>query len=217
VQILSHRGQWLHSDERNSREAFTRSFRHGFGTETDVRDMVGHAVISHDPPTGHVQTMEEFLELHGRIGPSLTLALNVKSDGLQDLIAEAIRRHKVRDYFLFDMSIPDMLGYLKRGLRCFTRQSDIEPDPALYEECEGVWIDTMRNEWLLRDYVLKPISDGKRAAIVSPELHGRPHLPFWEKLAAWGICGEERLLLCTDYPEEAKAFFSAHAIPPRHI
>ncbi len=148
--------------------------------------MVGHAVISHDPPTGHVQTLEEFFELHGKSGPSLPLALNVKSDGLQDLLAAAIERHGVQDYFLFDMSVPDLRSALRKGLRCFTRQSDLEPFPVLYDQCEGVWVDTLQDDWLEKEHLRKLVFDGKRAAIVSPELHGRPHLPFWEKLVSLG-------------------------------
>ena len=35
--ILSHRGYWLQTEEKNSRKAFERSFFMGFGTETDIR------------------------------------------------------------------------------------------------------------------------------------------------------------------------------------
>lgn len=173
--------------------------------------MVGHAVISHDPPSGHVQTLDEFLELHSRSGSSLPLALNIKSDGLQDLIAAALEKHGVRDYFLFDMSVPDLRASLRRGLRCFTRQSDLEPTPVLYNECEGVWIDTLEHDWLHRDHLLKLTSDGKRGALVSPELHGRPHRPSWEKFLEWKLTDQNGLFLCTDLPEEAKSFFGTPA------
>lgn len=34
MQIISHRGYWLHKPERNLTQAFHRSFDFGFGTET---------------------------------------------------------------------------------------------------------------------------------------------------------------------------------------
>lgn len=39
--ILSHRGLWRHYHEKNSFEAFKKSFSSGFGIETDLRDYRG--------------------------------------------------------------------------------------------------------------------------------------------------------------------------------
>ena len=50
MKILSHRGYWNNLTEKNSKSAFRRSFQLGFGTETDVRDLNGELVISHDMP-----------------------------------------------------------------------------------------------------------------------------------------------------------------------
>jgi glycerophosphoryl diester phosphodiesterase len=208
VRIISHRGQWLHADERNTREAFVRSFVHGFGTETDVRDMIGHLVISHDPPTSHVQTLDELLDLHQRAGRNLPLALNVKSSGLASTLARALQKFEVSSYFLFDMAVPDLIACLKQGLTCFTRQSDLEPDPVLYTECSGVWMDTLRTDWITVEKVEASLQKDKIVAIVSPELHGRPHLSFWENLVQWSSVNHPNLLLCTDYPEEASSYFS---------
>lgn len=46
--VLSHRGYWKNSLEKNKFVAFERSFSMGFGTETDIRDFNGELVISHD-------------------------------------------------------------------------------------------------------------------------------------------------------------------------
>jgi len=208
VQILSHRGQWLRAEERNTSEAFKRSFANGFGTETDLRDMGGELVVSHDPPIGEVESFKDFLSLHRQINPSLPLALNVKSDGLQDLLATAFKGYGVENYFLFDMSVPDLLVSLRKGLRCFSRQSDVEPVPAFYDECEGLWMDVFRVDWIKAPDIRKVVDDGKKAALVSPELHGRPHLPLWERLFEWNLTSESNLLLCTDFPDQAKAFFA---------
>ena len=52
MQILSHRGLWHSSMERNTKDAFVRSFDAGLGTETDLRDICGKIVVSHDMPHG---------------------------------------------------------------------------------------------------------------------------------------------------------------------
>jgi glycerophosphoryl diester phosphodiesterase len=49
--ILAHRGYWLEPGEKNSLSAFRRAFEGGFGIETDIRDLDGELVVSHDPPT----------------------------------------------------------------------------------------------------------------------------------------------------------------------
>jgi len=48
--ILAHRGAWTVPKERNSAEALKRALKSGFGIETDLRDLDGTVVISHDPP-----------------------------------------------------------------------------------------------------------------------------------------------------------------------
>ena len=86
--ILSHRGYWKAAVEKNTRVAFQRSFELGFGTETDLRDFGGKLVISHDPPTADSLLFEDFLSLYQERGNGLPLALNVKSDGLQESAKE---------------------------------------------------------------------------------------------------------------------------------
>ena len=51
--ILSHRGYWKSEEERNQEVAFHHSFDLGYGTETDIRDIQGKLVISHDMPQGN--------------------------------------------------------------------------------------------------------------------------------------------------------------------
>lgn len=207
MRILSHRGYWKSPSEKNLPEAFERSFKLGFGTETDLRDQQGRVVISHDPPTGPALSFEEFLELHRMHPLRLPLALNIKSDGLAPMLSKTITKWPVQEYFFFDMAVPDMTNYLDFGLNVFTRQSDIERDPALYRECAGVWVDTMRTDWLGSEIFDRILDDGKQACIVSPELHGRAHLAFWSQLRSWLVDSAE-LMLCTDMPEDAASFFA---------
>ena len=61
--ILSHRGYWKSEEERNQEVAFHRSFDLGYGTETDIRDIQGKLVISHDMPQGNEITFEELLQI----------------------------------------------------------------------------------------------------------------------------------------------------------
>jgi len=87
--IISHRGYWKTDKEKNSIAAFERSFSLGFGTETDVRDFNGKLVISHDIANKDSISFEEFIKIYLKYSKSNWLALNVKSDGIRDLLKKS--------------------------------------------------------------------------------------------------------------------------------
>jgi len=214
MKILSHRGMWKTREEQNSREAFKRSFTSGFGTETDVRDLNGVPVISHDPPLSDAKplTFEKFLLLYKETGDGLQLALNVKSDGIQPILAKILAKVELEDYFFFDMSIPDTLGYADADLPYLIRQSEFESKlPAeLYESADGVWMDEFLRDWITPDPIEAHLNAGKRVCIVSPELHRRDHMPRWKSYKSWRLQQYRDVSLCTDYPEKARDFFPRH-------
>lgn len=203
MRILSHRGFWEEPGERNSIPAFARSLHHGFGLETDIRDHDGRLVISHDVPKGAAVEIEQLLQLfHNR---QLPLALNIKADGLADLVKSAMSAYNIDDWFAFDMSIPDMRTCLDRAVPVFARASEVEKDPPWIEEVAGIWFDSFSGDnydaGRIRDYLRR----GKQVCIVSPELHKRPFQAAWRDLAA--LSEQAGLMLCTDHPEQARQFF----------
>lgn len=202
MKIISHRGYWKTSEEKNSTEAFRRSFDLGFGTETDVRDLDGALVISHDMPKHGAMGMAEFLAL---TGGKLPLALNIKSDGLAEPLREAMAAYDRSAWFVFDMSIPDMRMHLKAGNPVFTRISEVEQVPIWFDECEGVWLDHFDREWFDVDFVTSLLDTGKRVCVVSSELHRRDYSSLWKMLQP--LAAYDNLILCTDVPEKAQDFF----------
>lgn len=201
--VISHRGYWKTPTEKNLPVAFERSFSLGFGTETDVRDHLGHLVISHDPPTGSPQTFDDFL--HTARKHCVPLALNVKADGLAEKIRAAMADYPAL-WFVFDMSVPDMRHHLAAGSPVYARISEVERNPPWIDRCAGVWLDAFEGEWYDVENVKEFLDAGLRVCIVSPELHGRTHEEAWARLRP--LHGDPRVMLCTDLPEHAKAFFS---------
>ena len=124
MNIISHRGYWRKPSEKNTEIAFRRSFQLDFGTETDVRDCLGRLVISHDMPSGEEITLHNFLSLTGKAQP--LLALNIKADGIADLLNTTMLNYQRENWFVFDMSIPDMRSHLKVGNPVFARMSEVE-------------------------------------------------------------------------------------------
>lgn len=207
MQIISHRGYWKSAEEKNQHTAFERSFSAGFGLETDIRDRNGSLVVCHDLPVHGCASVEDLFRLYHKAGTPLPLALNIKADGLQVKLKELVGRYGIRNYFVFDMSVPDTLGYLREGVPFFTRQSEFEAIPPLYEPAAGVWVDCFQRDWYTEAEIAGHLAAAKKVCLVSPELHGRNHLPLWQRLLGYSAILSGDLLLCTDYPEEARRFF----------
>lgn len=200
MQIISHRGYWKTPAEKNGRAAFARTLELGFGTETDVRDLGGELVVSHDPPQGGEIAWRELLDLFD--GHGLPLAVNIKADGLAPMLKAAFAGRST-PWFAFDMSGPETVRYAREGLPFYTRHSDVEPEPILYEQAAGVWLDDFAGGWITPDAVSRHLDAGKAVCVVSPELHGRDPQAMWEQLTLFE--SEAAVTLCTDRPEEAKA------------
>lgn len=210
MKILSHRGYWQSKEKQNTLEAFSSSFSRGMGIETDLRDYLGQIIISHDLPKSKPISFEDLLLNYISIGDnSVALALNIKSDGLQTHIYDLLKKYQIENYFVFDMSIPDTLGYMKQELKFFVRQSEFEKDPVFYEKSSGIWLDCFESEWYSNELIKSHLDNSKKVAIVSPELHKRNHIDFWNKLKMCNLAKSENILLCTDFPTEANIFFNS--------
>jgi hypothetical protein len=208
MKILSHRGYWTEASEKNTTEAFLSSFKKGYGTETDVRDQNSNLVISHDIPNGDPLSFDSFLKLaslHSKAKNKLTIAINIKSDGLAMLVKNHLDEYENLDCFVFDMSIPDMRSYLNYGIQVFTRLSEFEVVPVFLEYSSGIWLDSFNSDWFDELTISHYLKMGKKVCVVSSELHGRDNLNLWSMLRS--ISYQENLLLCTDYPELAHKFF----------
>jgi glycerophosphoryl diester phosphodiesterase len=201
--IISHRGYWHEADEKNSEIAFRRSFKLGFGTETDVRDCTGQLVISHDMPRGVEMPFRSFLMLVNK--EELLLAINIKADGLAESLKKEMSDHCRSSWFTFDMSIPDMRAHLKVGNPVFARMSEVEKEPVWFDRIEGIWLDSFEEDWISQETIQNIIRKDKKVCVLSPEIHGRAHEPMWNTLLP--LAKEDRLILCTDIPEVAREFF----------
>lgn len=209
MQIIAHRGFWRSQSERNTLIAFNRALEHGFGIETDFRDSKGQLVISHDMPADDVMTVSEFINLYKKIPVIAPIAINIKSDGLYLLIKDMIVQAGMVNYFVFDMSIPDTRGYFAEQIPVFTRLSEYETEPVFLGKSQGVWLDAFESEWYGATVIQNLLCANKQVAIVSPELHCRPHMKFWLFLKDNNFHRNPLVSLCTDFPLEARRYFHA--------
>lgn len=207
MQIISHRGYWKNFEKENNQKiAFERSFDLGFGTETDLRDIKGEIVISHNMPNGEEMSFRNFLGLMK--GRNLPLALNIKADGQIAEILKILKEYNHTNYFTFDMSIPDMVVQLNTEAKVYTGYSDILTVPVLLDKACGVWLDSFNKPcWFTEDIVNSLLQNNKQICIVSEDLHNRDVSRQWALLKSFSNINNDRLMLCTNFPEDAANFF----------
>ena len=199
MRILCHRGYWKSAPEKNTVEAFERGYALGLGTETDIRDLNGQLVISHDPPTGNPLTFKRFLETTPR---GVFLALNVKSDGIASAATQILEDLGHQNYVFFDMSVPDMQQYLRKSMPTAMRLSEYEPwVESLAGRVKTIWLDAFEDTWYTKGDIETLLGKGFDILIVSDELHGRDPQAQWALLDS--LSKSDKLTLCTDLPEEA--------------
>jgi glycerophosphoryl diester phosphodiesterase len=209
VQFLAHRGFWLTPDEKNSEGAIRRAFEAGYGIEADVRDHDGRLVISHDPPTGEAMAFDRFVDIYLAFPGRTRLALNIKADGLQGALKAALAYAGIDNYVTFDMSVPDLLGYRRAAMPFYVRRSEFEGASILDRDSTGVWLDSFERPFADAATIGEAAdATGGEVALVSPELHGKPHQEAWEIWRPLVARYPGRLWLCTDFPHQAEAFFT---------
>lgn len=207
MEIIAHRGLWEKPYEKNSFEALIKSLDQGFGIETDIRDFKNKIVISHDPASGKEIEFKKLLTDYENKKYSNFLALNIKSDGIQQEAYSLIKKFKIKRYAFFDQSVPELFHCHSLGSNYLSRLSDIEPHMHLYDNSYGVWVDSFeefRTDVQIFDKIL---GDGKILCFVSPELHGRPYMEVWKWIHNFNKIRNARVAICTDHPLEAEVFF----------
>jgi hypothetical protein len=207
--VIAHRGFWRTPAEKNTPDAFARALAGGFGIETDFRDLDGSLVVSHDPARTGAFTAESFFALCAASASEGLLALNVKADGLQTMLSEAVAAAGIDAgrTFVFDMSVPDARGYRSGPLPVYDRVSEFEPDPPLVPPTAGVWVDSFDDRVDQVREAGSYLERGYAVTIVSPELHGRGHEDVWARIRHAGLAAHDAFSLCTDLPTDALAYF----------
>jgi|TARA_B100000315_G_scaffold256947_1_gene304269 glycerophosphoryl diester phosphodiesterase len=207
MKILCHRGLWNKIEQQNTMDAYKMAFESGFGIELDVRDSKSEIIISHDPSScAQPVLLSDFFDLFKTYKQKIIIvAINIKTDGIALALNRLVNQYNISNYFIFDMSIPEMLKYKNIGLKYFTRLSEYEKDPIMIENAIGIWLDAFETEWYDEDYLNGLLQNKKDICIVSAELHGRDYTNQWALIK--GLNDQNNLMLCTDKPNEAREYF----------
>ena len=212
MEILSHRGLWKINSEGNTFNSVKESIDNSFGFEVDVRSFNNDLIVCHDPlmQTDKAFHFREILNYYRKVNSDVTIAINIKEDGLSLLVKSVLENFNIKKYFVFDMSVPDTISYANSGIKYFTRQSEYEISPSLYDKADGIWLDEFKKHWITDEILISHLDNNKKVCIVSPELHKREFKLEWEQYKKLSLLDEKakNIMLCTDHPFEAEASFN---------
>ena len=211
MKIIAHRGLWKSEDKKNSLDSLVMAIKSNFGIETDLRNhndkiYVCHDIIDVDKNITFPQLIDSIKDINNF--SNNLIFLNIKSDGIISMVVDYLRKEKIDNYVLFDMSLPELWKSRNYYDNVFAGISDIFNIDYKIKNFRGFWVDSFIDEqWITNEQIKKWLEDDYQLCIVSPELHRRDYLNFWKKIKSFDCINDKRIMICTDKPNEALEFF----------
>ncbi len=141
-----------------------------FGAEIDIRTINNKLILNHEPFKKGVLLSSYLKKFNHKF-----LILNVKEEGIESLILNYLKKYKIKNYFLLDVTVPKIFQFVKskKKINLCLRISKFEELGNLnsfHKKISWVWIDTFDNEIPLNIKDLKYYSKRFKLCLVSPEL-----------------------------------------------
>lgn len=201
MNLIAHRGLWRDRQDENTLRALVSALEAGFGIETDLRSHQQEIYLSH----GIIGSPRELTSLESLLSeakdyPQRPIFLNIKEDGLIDLLLPHKNVLTALNVVFFDMSVPELVQYARHfpPSMLAARVSDVEPHPSAISYCEWLWIDGFHRDLSMTEIQSFVSEFRRKCAFVSPELHGRDPESFWRLLGNAPFSCGEHACLCTD-------------------
>jgi hypothetical protein len=143
------------------------------GVEIDVRSQGSKLILHHDP-FNDGEDFESWLDVFDHA----SIILNVKEEGLEDRLLDAMNRKNINNFFFLDQSFPFLIKTARsKESRTAVRLSEfesIETVRNLRGVVDWVWVDCFTKLPLdaIEAYELREVF-GFKLCFVSPELQGR--------------------------------------------
>ena len=147
-----------------------KNIDHNFGVEVDVRSIKKKLILNHEP-FQKATSLDTFLKKFNH----KFLILNVKEEGIENLILNYVKKNRIKNYFLLDVTVPKIFQFIKNKKKnnlCL-RISKFERLNQLNffnKKIEWIWVDTFDNKIPLNINDLEGYSKKFKLCLVSPEL-----------------------------------------------
>ena len=141
-----------------------------FGIEVDLHSYGKNLVLHHDPFIKG-PLFEELLKNYCH----RFLIINIKEEGIENKVIKLLRKYKVKNYFLLDVTIPiivklNKINFYKLSLRV-SKYENFLNILNFSKKNRWIWIDTFENKMPINISQLKILKKNKyNLCFVSPEL-----------------------------------------------
>ena len=192
MQIISHRVNTINK---------LKSTPLHYGVEIDVRSNTEDLIIQHDPLTKGI-LFKSWLDNYNH----KFLVVNIKEEGLEELIFKYLIQYKINDFFLLDQSFPFLVKTAFKGesriAARFSEYESIDTALSLAGKVDWIWIDYFIKFPLTPILYKKLIDFDFKLCAVSPELQGHSFTKIREMQYYLKLNKIVLDSICTKYPAE---------------
>lgn len=145
-----------------------------YGVELDLRDnLEGKIYIQHDPFQDGEDFENYLKEYHHQ-----TMVLNIKSERIEPMVIQMIKKYNVNYYFFLDSTFPMIKLLSDSGERHiairYSEYEGIDTLRAMAGKVEWTWVDAF-TRLPMNNKIYNEIKRlGYKVCLVSPELQGKP-------------------------------------------
>jgi len=172
-----------------------------WGIEFDVHAFGKNLVVAHEPFIDGILFSDFISQTKGRF-----LAVNVKEEGIEEILISELKNKNISNFFLFDVTTPQVFRLGEKHSKVLAiRYSQLEKIDLLESRkfAKYLWLDTFNGAFWLDKKLIREIKNlGFNICFVSPELH-RPPLGnkniFYQNLLKHENMFDEGDSICTKY------------------
>jgi hypothetical protein len=142
-----------------------------YGVEIDIRSQKNRLFLNHDPFKNGVD-FDSFLKKFKHN----FLVVNVKEEGIEFKILNKLKKNKIKNFFLLDVTIPQLVKILKtknerRIAFRISKYEGIGGALKLAKRISWIWLDTFDGKLPISFNQIKKLKQKKfKICLVSPEL-----------------------------------------------
>lgn len=151
-----------------------------YGVEIDIRNYADRLILHHNPFVDGID-LNDFLKHYKH----KLLVLNIKTEGIEEMVLSLVRKYKIKDYFLLDVTMPFIIKLINKGERAiairFSEFESIDTCMNFVGKIDWIFIDNLTHLPVENDS-FKKLRKYFKLCIVSPEILGRNEIEQTKKL-----------------------------------
>ena len=138
-----------------------------FGVETDLRSENKKIYLHHDP-FKKGESFEKWIKYYKH----KILILNVKEEGLEDMVIKILKKNKIKNFFFHDQTFSTLLKnmFKTRVSIRFSEYEDLKKKNYLFKKIRWLWLDNFNQIELSKKFYNYLKNKKVKICMVSPEL-----------------------------------------------